>query len=63
MLNTTGKAKTGAIAIAFDTCLEALLVINPSTSREMSLVRTKLEEASFFCKKAMANDPLNCEPE
>ena len=60
MLNDDGKAKAKAIAEAFDTCLNTLLEINPGPSREMSIVRTKLEEASFFAKKAMASMPENC---
>jgi hypothetical protein len=59
MLNDTGKLRAAEIAIAFDECLQKLLVINPSTTREMSLVRTKLEEACFFAKKAMAQQPQN----
>jgi hypothetical protein len=62
MLNPQGKDKASALAHAFDTLLDTLVAINPTTSREMSLVRTKLEEASFYAKKAMANDPANCGP-
>lgn len=61
MLNDAGKVKATAIAQAFDDCLKALVVFCPP-SRELSLVRTKLEEACFFAKKAMANDPENGVP-
>ena len=61
VLNEAGKAKANAIAAAFDELLDKLLKINPDPTREMSLVRTKLEEASFFAKKAMACEPENVE--
>ncbi len=54
MLTEEGKAKATLIAKAFDDCLETLKIICPEPSREMAIVRTKLEEASFFAKKAMA---------
>ena len=54
MLNDQGKAKAAEIAQAFDDCLERLLKVCPA-GRELALVRTKLEEASFFAKKAMAS--------
>ena len=58
MLNDAGKAKATEIAEAFDACLEKLVVLCPA-GRELALVRTKLEEASFFAKKAMASAPGN----
>jgi hypothetical protein len=59
MLNADGKSKAATIANAFDTCLSTLLAILPEPSREMSVCRTKLEEACFFAKKAMASRPEN----
>lgn len=61
MLNVSGKAKALALATYFDDLLTKVIAVNPGPSRETSLVRTKLEEASFFAKKAMAQDPANCE--
>lgn len=61
MLNENGKAKADAIAHAFDLLLITLVQIAPFASREMSLCRTKLEEACFFAKKAMAKMEDNVE--
>lgn len=58
ILNTKGKEKACDIAIAFDVCLQTLVNLCPP-GREMSIVRTKLEEACFFAKKAMASQPEN----
>lgn len=57
-LNEEGMKKAEMIAVTFDDCLRELAGICPA-GREFSIVRTKLEEAAFFAKKAMANVPEN----
>ncbi len=59
LLDEEGKAKAQEIAESFDALLTKLLEINPKASREMSICRTKLEEASFYAKKAMAVERVN----
>ena len=61
MLNEVGKGKANAIAEAFDELVRKLSKLCPQSCREVSICRTKLEEAAFFAKKSMANDPENCE--
>lgn len=58
MLNAIGKQKAREIAETFDRCLDELLQLCPP-GRELSIVKTKLEEAAFFAKKSMANQPSN----
>jgi hypothetical protein len=60
-LNESGRTKAVSIARAFDTCLARLEELAGADGREMALVRTKLEEASFFAKKAMAKRTENQE--
>jgi hypothetical protein len=58
MLNEVGKGKARNIAEDFDELLSNLIEVC-GTGREMSIVKTKLEEACFFAKKAMANQTEN----
>jgi len=58
MLNETGKEKARKIALAFDD-LMTILKGDCGEGRELAIVRTKLEEACFFAKKAMAKQPEN----
>lgn len=58
VLNEVGISKAVAIAEVFDGALDALDDLIPS-GRYMALVKTKMEEASFFAKKGMAIDPKN----
>lgn len=58
ILNEKGIAKAKQLAEAFDMILN---IVTPMCEdpRCLSLVRTKLEEASFFAKKGMAMSPAN----
>jgi hypothetical protein len=60
-LNATGIEKAKTIAKLFDELLATLSDECRAEGREFALVRTKLEEACFFAKKAMAKNPLNQE--
>ena len=53
ILNESGIMKAKLIADHFDNLLEQLKNLCPE-SREFSICKTKLEEASFFAKKSMA---------
>jgi hypothetical protein len=57
-LNPGGQAKAQFIANAFDDLLSHITNIT-APSREVAIVKTKLEEACFFAKKAIANHPEN----
>lgn len=54
MLNDDGIYKAKHIQEIFDVCLNSLTPLCSGSGRELSIVKTKLEEASFFAKKAMA---------
>lgn len=57
-LNEGGIKMAEEIAIDFSLLLNSLRKICPD-GREFSIVKTKLEEAAFFAKKAVAHDPKN----
>lgn len=54
LLNVRGQQKAKAIAEAFDRLLGEIEQIVPPSGRNIAIVKTKLEEACFFAKKAMA---------
>ena len=58
ILNEQGQAKANEIAKAFSHLLTSLETLVPKT-REHSIVVTKLQEAAFFAKRAIALDPAN----
>ena len=58
-MSEEGKAKNQLIAEVFSTLLYELEDILPGNSREFSIAKTKLEEASFFAKKALHNYEQN----
>lgn len=60
MLNDAGIEKAEQIAFCFSLALEELeQLCGPGDSRELAIVRTKMQEAAFFAKRAMAIRPEN----
>jgi hypothetical protein len=62
VLNDQGKERARVIAETFEQAFEKLSALTPTTPtnvREFAIVRTKLEEACFYAKKAMAMLPEN----
>ena len=55
IMSLEGRAKSTEIAVAFSNLLFTLEVLLPGNSREFAIAKTKLEEASFFAKKALRN--------
>lgn len=56
-LNELGMQKAELLQVAFKSFLHNLEMTCGRDGREMAIVRTKLEEASFFAKRAMAMQP------
>jgi hypothetical protein len=54
LLNPEGISKAQKIATILSNTLDALEDLCGKDGREMAVVRTKMEEAGFFAKKAMA---------
>lgn len=60
-LNDQGMVRAGTIATAFTVLLDNLEYVCGAEGREMAIVRTKLQEAAFYAKRAMAIRPDNQE--
>ncbi len=58
-LNDRGFAVASDLALAFDVFLGDLERSIGTEGRYPAIVRTKLEEACFFAKKAVAQNPQN----
>lgn len=61
MLNAAGREKAGNVAASFSGLLDRLEEICGKDGRDMAIVRTKLEEACFFAKRAFASKAENQE--
>jgi len=57
-LSGEGKARADRVAEIFNEALTQLLAIVPP-GRHLAVTKTKLEEACFFAKKAVAADATN----
>lgn len=62
LLNDEGISKAAELSVVFSqalTKIEHLVPRTPETGRLLALVTTKLQEASFFAKRAIAVDVTN----
>jgi hypothetical protein len=53
-LNTEGLSRAADVAKLFSVFLNNLEAVVGPDGREMAIVRTKLQEANFFAKRALA---------
>ena len=60
-LTDVGFEKATTVAKTFETALDKIEELVGGDGREMAIVRTKMEEACFFAKKALASRPENQE--
>ena len=59
LLNDNGLAKAVVVADQFSNLLDSLEGVCGRDGRDMAIVKTKLEEAAFFAKRAVAMRPEN----
>lgn len=59
LLNENGISKAMLLAATFTDTLNEIERLAGHDGREMAIVRTKMEEACFFAKKALANRQEN----
>lgn len=56
-LTAEGLSKINEIGVHFDDLLEEIEILVGEEGREIAIVRSNLEVACFYAKKALANDP------
>ena len=56
-MSNAGQARAFDIAMVFTEALDAIEKIVGKEGRDMAIVRTKLEEACFFAKRANSRKP------
>lgn len=59
LLNDVGIDKATKLGEIFSTALSAIEELLPPPCRELSIVITKLQEASYFAKRGIAVDTAN----
>jgi len=62
VLNEEGLKKAADVGEIFSealTKIEALMPVGPIAPRERAIVVTKMQEAAFFAKRAVAIEPAN----
>ena len=57
MYNDEEVIKAKAIAIAMSGCLDQIELVCGKDGRDLAIVRTKMQEASYFARRAISKEP------